>query len=106
MPCLIQISKRSEEPVQETLANAMPQIFKALGLFTTDKDVKVHFFLNIFFTDSFGIFNLCCESVYTSIDLPLYSGTFKSVSTELIIRLGSGAKDCCQLYCEHMPQLS
>lgn len=40
VPCLIQISKRSEEPVQETLANAMPQIFKALGLFTTDKDVK------------------------------------------------------------------
>lgn len=44
MPCLIQISKRPEEPVQETLANAMPQIFRALGLFTTDKDVKVHFY--------------------------------------------------------------
>lgn len=40
MPCLMQISKRNEESVQETLATAMPQIFKALGLFTSDKDVK------------------------------------------------------------------
>lgn len=42
MPCLIQISKRTEESVQETLANAVPKIFKALGSFTSDRDVKVH----------------------------------------------------------------
>ncbi|XP_075211811.1 huntingtin isoform X2 [Lycorma delicatula] len=40
VPCIIQIAKRTEEPVLETLAAAMPKIFAALGCFTTDNDVK------------------------------------------------------------------
>ncbi|RZF49148.1 hypothetical protein LSTR_LSTR008434 [Laodelphax striatellus] len=40
VPCIIQIAKRTEELVLETLATAMPKIFLALGTFTTDNDVK------------------------------------------------------------------
>ncbi|XP_066998979.2 huntingtin [Anabrus simplex] len=40
VPCIIHVTKRTEEPVLETLAAAMPKIFKALGNFTTDNDVK------------------------------------------------------------------
>lgn len=41
IPCIIHIAQRTEEPVLETLAAAMPKIFKALGNFTSDIDVKV-----------------------------------------------------------------
>lgn len=41
IPCIIHIARRTEEPVLETLAAAMPKIFKALGNFTSDNDVKV-----------------------------------------------------------------
>jgi hypothetical protein len=41
IPCIIHIAQRTEEPVLETLAAAMPKIFKALGNFTSDNDVKV-----------------------------------------------------------------
>jgi len=41
VPCIIHIARRTEEPVLETLATAMPKIFKALGNFTSDSDVKV-----------------------------------------------------------------
>lgn len=44
VPCIIQIAKRTEEPVLETLANALPKIFKALGNFTMDNDIKVNHF--------------------------------------------------------------
>ncbi|KDR16213.1 huntingtin [Zootermopsis nevadensis] len=40
IPCIIHIARRTEEPVLETLAAAMPKIFKALGNFTSDNDVK------------------------------------------------------------------
>ncbi|XP_069698723.1 huntingtin isoform X2 [Periplaneta americana] len=40
IPCIIHIARRTEEPVQETLAAAMPKIFKSLGNFTSDNDVK------------------------------------------------------------------
>ncbi|XP_039275419.1 huntingtin isoform X2 [Nilaparvata lugens] len=40
VPCIIQIAKRTEELVLETLATAMPKIFLALGTFTTDNDIK------------------------------------------------------------------
>jgi hypothetical protein len=39
--CIIHIARRTEEPVLETLAAAVPKIFKALGNFTSDNDVKV-----------------------------------------------------------------
>jgi len=42
IPCLIHIARRKEEPVLETLAAAMPKIFRALGNFTTDNDIKVN----------------------------------------------------------------
>jgi len=41
IPCIIHIARRTEESVLETLAAAMPKIFKALGNFTSDNDVKV-----------------------------------------------------------------
>jgi hypothetical protein len=41
IPCIIHIARRTEEPVLETLAAAMPKIFSALGNFTSDNDVKV-----------------------------------------------------------------
>ncbi|KAK7793413.1 hypothetical protein R5R35_014313 [Gryllus longicercus] len=40
VPCIVQIAKRTEEPVLETLAAAVSKIFKALGNFTTDNDIK------------------------------------------------------------------
>lgn len=41
VPCIINIAQRTEESVLETLASAIPKIFKALGSFTSDNDVKV-----------------------------------------------------------------
>ncbi|CAG2062580.1 unnamed protein product [Timema podura] len=41
IPCILHIAQRTEEPVLETLAVAMPKIFAALGNFTSDNDVKV-----------------------------------------------------------------
>nr|CAD7394386.1 unnamed protein product [Timema cristinae] len=40
IPCILHIAQRTEEPVLETLAVAMPKIFAALGNFTSDNDVK------------------------------------------------------------------
>lgn len=44
VPCIIQIAKRTEEPVLETLAAAMPKIFSALGSFAADNDIKVNIY--------------------------------------------------------------
>ncbi|XP_049777630.1 huntingtin [Schistocerca cancellata] len=40
VPCIIAVAQRTEESVLETLALAMPKIFKPLGNFTTDNDIK------------------------------------------------------------------
>ncbi|KAM4604138.1 huntingtin isoform 2-T2 [Polymixia lowei] len=40
LPCLTRITKRQEEPVQETLAAAMPKIMAALGHFANDGEIK------------------------------------------------------------------
>lgn len=41
VPCIVTISQRNEESVIDTLAQSLPLIFKSLGPFMTDKDVKV-----------------------------------------------------------------
>ena len=41
IPCIVSIMKRNEESVIETLAQTLPLMFKSLGPFMTDKDVKV-----------------------------------------------------------------
>ncbi|XP_064782852.1 huntingtin-like [Oncorhynchus masou masou] len=41
LPCLTRITKRLEEPVQETLSAAVPKIMTALGHFANDGEVKV-----------------------------------------------------------------
>ena len=41
MPCLINIAKRKEESVLETLSAAIPKIFSALGSFTVDNHIRV-----------------------------------------------------------------
>ncbi|KAL1138044.1 hypothetical protein AAG570_009739 [Ranatra chinensis] len=47
VPCLMNIAKRKEESVLETLAAAIPKIFSVLGNFTTDKDIIT--LLRVFF---------------------------------------------------------
>uniref|UniRef100_A0A6I8NFD9 Huntingtin n=1 Tax=Ornithorhynchus anatinus TaxID=9258 RepID=A0A6I8NFD9_ORNAN len=41
LPCLTRISKRPEESVQETLAQAVPKIGAAFGNFANDNEIKV-----------------------------------------------------------------
>ncbi|KAG7461857.1 hypothetical protein MATL_G00195620 [Megalops atlanticus] len=41
LPCLTRISKRPEEPVQETLAAAIPKIMAPFGNFANDGEIKV-----------------------------------------------------------------
>ncbi|XP_071441491.1 huntingtin [Hetaerina americana] len=42
IPCIVQIAKRTdEEAVLETLAAALQKIFKSLGSFTTDNEIKI-----------------------------------------------------------------
>lgn len=41
IPCIIKITEREEEMIQETLANSLPNIMNSLGSFTTDNDIKV-----------------------------------------------------------------
>ncbi|XP_071580754.1 huntingtin-like [Temnothorax nylanderi] len=51
IPCIVIIAHRSEDTVIETLSQLLPLIFKVLGPFMTDKDVKNllrAFFENIF----------------------------------------------------------
>ena len=43
VPCIVEIAKRKEEPVLETLASALQKILAALGNFTTDSDIKVRY---------------------------------------------------------------
>lgn len=40
LPCLLVIAKREEESVHETLALSIPNIFKVIGVFTQDNDIK------------------------------------------------------------------
>ena len=44
IPCLIEISKREEESIHETLASSFEQIFKVLGVFVQDNNLKVKIF--------------------------------------------------------------
>ncbi|XP_046850180.1 huntingtin-like isoform X3 [Xenia sp. Carnegie-2017] len=41
LPCIARICQRTEEPVQETLAQTMKQIMPVLGAFMNDKETKV-----------------------------------------------------------------
>ncbi|XP_046383294.1 huntingtin isoform X2 [Ischnura elegans] len=42
IPCIVQISRRTDdESVLETLAAALQKIFKSLGCFTTDNEIKI-----------------------------------------------------------------
>lgn len=41
IPCVVIIAHRSEDTVIETLSQSLPLIFKVLGPFMTDNDVKV-----------------------------------------------------------------
>lgn len=43
IPCIVNITHRSEEAVIETLSQSLPLIMKALGPFMTDNDVKVNY---------------------------------------------------------------
>ncbi|XP_078717925.1 huntingtin isoform X2 [Lampetra fluviatilis] len=40
LPCLVHVSRRLEEPVQETLAGAVPKMVSVLGSFTNDGEIK------------------------------------------------------------------
>ncbi|XP_063237175.1 huntingtin isoform X2 [Bacillus rossius redtenbacheri] len=40
IPCIMHVAQRPEEPILETLAAAMHKIFRALGKFASDNDVK------------------------------------------------------------------
>lgn len=41
IPCIVAISKRTEEPVIDTLSQSLPLILKNLGPFMSDNDTKV-----------------------------------------------------------------
>jgi len=41
IPCLEQIARRPEEPVLETMALAVEQIFSSIGTYATDSEIKV-----------------------------------------------------------------
>jgi hypothetical protein len=67
IPCIIHIARRTEEPVLETLAAAMPKIFKALGNFTSDNDVKVGMICVCIFVLFLNYITRCvCSSKYFS----------------------------------------
>ncbi|XP_076265784.1 huntingtin isoform X2 [Rhynchophorus ferrugineus] len=40
-PSIIRITKRTEEPIHETLANCLPKIINVLGPFATDADIEL-----------------------------------------------------------------
>ncbi|XP_044581130.1 huntingtin isoform X1 [Cotesia glomerata] len=40
IPCIVNISQRTEESLIETLSQSLPSIFKSLGIFMSDRDVK------------------------------------------------------------------
>ncbi|XP_043476526.1 huntingtin [Leptopilina heterotoma] len=55
IPCIVNIMKRKEESVIETLTQSLPLILKSLGPFMTDKDVKIllkAFFPNVSSTEA------------------------------------------------------
>ncbi|EEB19481.1 huntingtons disease protein huntingtin, putative [Pediculus humanus corporis] len=54
IPCLIEISKREEESIHETLASSFEQIFKVLGVFVQDNNLKglIKAFLNNLSSDN------------------------------------------------------
>ena len=41
LPCLASLASRPEEAVHEALAQALPQLFRVLGSFTNDNEVKI-----------------------------------------------------------------
>lgn len=41
VPIISKIAARKEESVVETLAESLPNIFKHIGLFSSDNDIKV-----------------------------------------------------------------
>lgn len=43
IPCIIEITKRQEESVHETLAIFIENTFKVVGVFIQDNDIKVEF---------------------------------------------------------------
>lgn len=45
-PCLINIARRKEESILETLALSVPKIFSALGPFGSDNQIKVCYLIN------------------------------------------------------------
>ncbi|KAG8035544.1 hypothetical protein G9C98_006997 [Cotesia typhae] len=67
IPCIVNISQRTEESLMETLSQSLPSIFKSLGIFMSDRDVKTllkAFYPNL--SSSQAFFRRCAANMILS----------------------------------------
>uniref|UniRef100_A0A1B6D7Q0 Huntingtin n=1 Tax=Clastoptera arizonana TaxID=38151 RepID=A0A1B6D7Q0_9HEMI len=119
-PCLIEISKRKEELLLETLSVAIPKIMKALGTFTTDSDIKklLKSFMNnlsdnvpvVRRTAASSILAICqhCRKPDYFIAFALYANieSLVPVQEDRNKSLVLGSLNCIRMLLPHLPKFS